>query len=456
MKILVIDDEASQRESLQGFLQHIGHEVHAAERAADGLTLLESHALDVVITDFRMPGMNGLEVVESVKKISPLIEIILITAFGDIDLAVSAMKAGAYDFLTKPIDLDQLEILLARIGEQRQIREENRVLRETLDERASFDTIVCASPQMEKVLNLAARIADSTSSVLIRGETGVGKELVARAIHCASPRRDKPFVPVNCSALNEHLLESELFGHEKGSFTGAVSSRVGRFELASGGTLFLDEIGDLPGSVQVKLLRAIQERMVERVGSNTPINVDVRLITATHRDLQKEMDEARFREDLYYRLNVVTLWVPPLRDRRRDIPVLAQAFLERYTKDRHRPVKGFTPAALDLVTRYAFPGNVRELENAVERAVLLTRTAYIQPDDLPEAMQLSAHGEEITGDAISLPLGGSLPDTVERLERAMVANALRDSNGNQTQAARSMGISEKSVRDRLKKWGGQP
>ena len=454
MNILLIDDEAPQRESLKGFLEHIGHTVQDADLPIKGLELLEKESYDVVITDFRMPGMNGLEVVEKVKACNPLIEIILVTAFGDIDLAVNAIKSGAYDFLTKPIDLDQFELMLGRINDRLMMVEENRQLRESLERQISFDEIVSTSTEMEKVLNLAARIADSTSSVLIRGETGVGKELVARAIHYASPRSDKAFVTVNCSALNEHLLESELFGHEKGAFTGALTSRSGRFEIASGGTLFLDEIGDLPSSVQVKLLRAVQEKTIERVGSNKPVAVDVRLITATHRDLKVEMAEGRFREDLYYRLNVVTIWVPPLRNRRDDIKVLSESFLQKHSHERHKTVKGFTSETLDLLMRYTYPGNVRELENAIERAILLTRMEYIEPGDLPEAIRLGEHKQVVAeGETIQLPISGSMSDVVTMLEKAMLFHALKESGGNQTKAAQMIGISEKSVRDRLKKWG---
>jgi len=454
MRILLIDDEAAQRDSLKGFLEHLGHTVYSADDGAEGMRIVEQQALDIVMTDFRMPGMDGVQVVEAVRRCAPMVKVIVVTAFGEIDLAVSAMKAGAYEFITKPIDLDQLELMLRRIGEHVQIMQENRRLHDLLERDTSFESIVSASPAMERVLNLAARVADSSSSILICGETGVGKELVARAIHCASPRRTQPFVAVNCSALNEHLLESELFGHEKGAFTGAISSRIGRFESAAGGTLFLDEIGDLPASVQVKLLRALQEKTIERVGSNTPISVDVRLIAATHRNLKNEMAAGRFREDLYYRLNVVTIWVPPLRERRADIPVLAERFLAACTQERHKHIKGFTPQALDILTRYHYPGNVRELQNAVERAVLLTRTEYIQPCDLPENFLAGGPYEVHNGQAaITLPLVTNLPDAVERLEKAIVLQALRDTQGNQTQAARRIGISEKSVRDRLKKWG---
>jgi two-component system NtrC family response regulator len=454
MKILIIDDEAPQRDSLKGFLEHIHHEVWTADQAADGLALLERQPMDVVITDYRMPGADGVQVVEQARTCNPLVAVILITAFGEIDLAVKAMKAGAHDFLTKPIDLEQLELILLRIAAHKQVVNENVQLRELLQEHAALDQIISVSAPMEKALNLAARIANSNSSVLIRGETGVGKEIVARAIHCASPRRDHPFVAVNCSALNEHLLESELFGHERGAFTGAIAARVGRFEGAAGGTLFLDEIGDLPPTVQVKLLRAIQDKTIERVGSNKTIVVDVRLIAATHRDLADEMAKGHFREDLYYRLNVVTIWVPPLRERRDDIPVLAQHFLRVCTAERHRNIKGFTPEALDILVRYSYPGNVRELENAVERAVLLTRTEYIQSCDLPETMQSATGTQIIAGSpALTLPLSGDMPDAVEQLEKAMVLRALQQHNGNQTKAAKSIGISEKSVRDRLKKWG---
>ncbi len=451
MNILLIDDEASQRDSLKGFLEHIGHIVLAAETGTSGLELLDRLSVHVVISDFRMPGLDGLQVVKEVKKRNPAIQVILITAYGDVDLAVKVMKAGAYDFLTKPIDLDQLEVLLEHIDELFHMAEENRMFRETLKQHASFEEIVSASPQMERVLNLCARVADGSSSVLITGETGVGKELIARAIHFASPRKEKPFVAVNCSALNEHLLESELFGHEKGSFTGAISAHAGRFEIADGGTLFLDEIGDLPLSMQVKLLRAIQERTIERVGGTQLIKVDVRLITATHRDLEDEIKKHRFRQDLYYRLNVVPIRIPPLRERREDILVLAETFLAGYARDDHRDVVGFTPEATELLIRYDYPGNVRELENAVERAVLLTRSRYIVPGDLPEPIQAAVEG--FLGDTIALPVAGNLPEMVARLEKGMLLHALESCNGNQSQAAKHLGISEKSVRDRMKKWG---
>lgn len=450
MNIIVIDDEKTQRESLKGFLEHSGHNVVTAETGKQGLELLEKSSAHVVISDFRMPGLDGLKVVEEVKKINPSILVILITAFGDVELAVRIMKAGAYDFLTKPVDLDQLEVILSRAEDQFYMNEENKMFREILNKNASFNNIVSASPQMEGVLNLCARVASGVSSVLIHGETGVGKELIARAIHFASPRKDKPFVAVNCSALNEHLLESELFGHEKGAFTGAVNAHAGRFEIAHGGTLFFDEIGDMPQGVQVKLLRALQEKIIERVGSTQPINVDVRIITATHRNLEKLIEENKFRQDLYYRINVVSIFVPPLRNRREDIRVLAEAFLGKYTKENHRDVKGFTNEAIDLLMRYNYPGNVRELENAVERAVLLARSEYIEPKDLPDSIKKPT--SDFEGNHISLPIDGNMPEMVEQLEKQMLLSALESCGGNQSRAANALGISEKSVRDRMKKW----
>ena len=450
MNLLVIDDEKTQRDSLTGFLEHIGHNVISAETGQKGLSLLEKSSIHVVISDFRMPGLDGLKVVEKVKKINPAILVILITAFGDVELAVNVMKAGAYDFLTKPIDLDQLEIILKRAEEQFYMSEENKILREKLRQNTSFNDIVSASTQMENVLNLCARVASGTSSVLIIGETGVGKELIARAVHFASERKDKPFIAVNCSALNEHLLESELFGHEKGAFTGAVSAHAGRFEIAHGGTLFFDEIGDMPLSVQVKLLRALQEHVIERVGSTQLINVDVRVITATHRNLEELIERDQFRRDLFYRINVVPIHIPPLRERREDIPVLAEAFLKKYSKEDHREVKGFDNDAMELLMRYNYPGNVRELENAVERAVLLTRSEYIAPKDLPDSIKRSINN--FSGKFITLPVNGKMPEMVEQLEKHMLLSALKKCNGNQSRAANELGISEKSVRDRMKKW----
>ncbi|RLD10496.1 MAG: two-component system response regulator [Chlamydiae bacterium] len=451
MNLLVIDDEKAQRESLTGFLEHIGHNVISAETGQKGMEILEKSSVHVIISDFRMPGLDGLRIVEKVKKMDPAILVILITAYGDVELAVNVMKAGAYDFLTKPIDLDELEVILSRAEEQFYMVEENKMFREILNENATFNDIVSVSSQMENVLNLCARVASGISSVLIMGETGVGKELIARAVHFASPRKDKPFIALNCSALNEHLLESELFGHEKGAFTGAVNTHAGRFEIAHGGTLFFDEIGDMPLNVQVKLLRALQERVIERVGSTQLIKVDVRVITATHRNLEELIEENRFRRDLFYRLNVVPIHIPPLRERREDIVVLAQAFLAKYSKENHREVKGFNPEAIELLTRYNYPGNVRELENTVERAVLLTRSEYIEPKDLPDTIQKTI-SNNFLGDTITLALNGKMPETVERLEQQMLHSALKKCNGNQTRAANELGISEKSVRDRMKKW----
>ncbi len=451
MKILVIDDEITQRESLTGFLEHLGYKVVFAATGDEGIKLLDKNNINIVISDFRMKGLNGLQVVEEVKKRNPFIEVILITAYGDVDLAVQAMKAGARDFLTKPVDLDQLEIILKRAEEHFFVVEENKMFRKILKRGASFDEIISVSPQMEDVLNICARIANGTSSVLIRGETGVGKELVAKAIHYASRRKDKPFVAVNCSALNEHLLESELFGHEKGSFTGAHEARIGRFETANNGSLFLDEIGDIPLSVQIKLLRVLQEHTIERVGNSNPIKVNVRLITATHRNLEEEIKKEKFRHDLYYRLNVVPIHIPPLRERREDIPMLINSFLKRVVNENHSPVKGFTKEAEGLLISYDFPGNVRELENAIERAVLLTRSTYIKISDLPEIIQESS--PEFSGDKVSVSLNGSMFDAVTQLEKAMLIHTLKETNGNQSKAAKKLDLSEKSVRDRLKKWG---
>jgi len=450
MNLLVIDDEKTQRDSLTGFLEHIGHNVISAESGQKGLDMLEKSSIHVVISDFRMPGLDGLKVVKEVKKINPAILVILITAFGDVELAVNVMKAGAYDFLTKPIDLDQLEVILSRAEEQFYMSEENKMFREKLHQNASFEDIVSASSQMENVLNLCSRVALGTSSVLIIGETGVGKELIARAVHFASPRKNKPFIAVNCSALNEHLLESELFGHEKGAFTGAVNTHAGRFEVAHGGTLFFDEIGDMPLNVQVKLLRALQEHIIERVGSTQLINVDVRVITATHRNLEDLIEENKFRRDLFYRINVVPIHIPPLRERREDILVLAESFLKKYSKENHRKIKGFNTNSIELLMRYNYPGNVRELENAVERAVLLTRSEYIEPKDLPDSIKNFINN--FSGDFITLPINGKMPEMVEQLEKQMLLSALEKFNGNQSRAANELGISEKSVRDRMKKW----
>jgi two-component system NtrC family response regulator len=373
------------------------------------------------------------------------------TAFGTIEGAVDAMRAGAYDYLTKPIDLEELDLLIGRIAERRRLISETRALKEQLAEKFSFHGIVSESGAMEEVLNIAGRVAQSKASILIRGESGTGKELLARAIHFSSPRKDRPFIAVNCAALNENLLESELFGHERGAFTGAERQRKGRFELADTGTLFLDEIGDLPAATQVKLLRVLQEEAFERVGGSDIIRVDVRLIAATNRNLEDLIKQGIFREDLFYRLNVVSLEIPPLRVRRDDIAPSLEHFAALYAKEQRKKKVSFTKDAWNALLRYDYPGNVRELENIVQRAVILARGDTITLAELPQVVK-GLKAEE----ALPTPdMPRDLPGEIEKLEKDLIFESLRIHGGNQSKAARDLGISERNLRYRLKKWGAR-
>ncbi len=447
--ILIIDDEETQLRSLQSFLERRGFKVFTANDGEQGFTLAQQHTIDLVLSDYRMPGWNGLVVLRKIKELNPEIDVVVITAYGSVEEAVEIMKAGAYDYLTKPIDLDDLEHLIKRVQEKRILQSENRQLKEQLQERFKFEAIISQSGEMEQVLNTAARVAASKASVLIRGESGTGKELIARAIHFASPRKNQPFVVVNVAALPENLIESELFGHEKGAFTGATQQRIGRFEQADGGTIFIDEVGDIPLPVQVKLLRAVQFGEIERVGGNKPIQVDVRIIAATHRSLEEMVKNKTFREDFYYRLNVVSIQIPPLRQRKSDIPLLVDHFITKYRRENQKPVKGITREALDQLMKYDYPGNVRELENLIERAVVLSRDEYISVNDLPLHTHLRT--EQKLLDPHQLEEG--YEKKMQAFEREMITTALQQSGGNKSAAARLLGIGERHLRSRLEKLG---
>ncbi len=444
--ILIIDDEVSQLTSLESFLKRRHYTIFTAASGEDAYQIAKDRAVDLILTDFRMPGWSGLVVLRKMKELNPDMEIVVMTAFGRVEDAVEIMKAGAYDYLAKPIDLDELENLIKRVQEKRLLVAENRQLKQQLQERFKFDAIVSQSGEMEGVLNIAGRVASSKASVLIRGESGTGKELIASAIHHASPRKDQPFVVVNVAALSENLIESELFGHEKGAFTGASQQRIGRFEQAHRGTLFIDEVGDIPAAVQVKLLRAIQFGEIERVGSQKPITVDVRIIAATHRNLEEMMQEQKFRDDLYYRLNVVSIQVPALRNRKTDIPILAEHFIRKYSEENQKSITGITREALDQLMKYDFPGNVRELENLVERAVVLSRTEFITVPDLP--MQTHPISEKEILDPHRMT--GGYEEKVRTFERELISTALEQTGGNKSAAARQLGISERHLRSRLK------
>jgi DNA-binding NtrC family response regulator len=448
-RILLVDDEAPQRGVLAGHLKKQGHIVVEAGSAEEAIAQLRKTPVDIVFTDVRMPGRSGHDLLNQIRISYPEATVVMMTAFGTIEGAVDAMRAGAYDFLTKPIDLDALEHLISRSDERRRLLSENKVLKEQLVQKYSFSGIISQSSAMQEVLNTAGRVAQSKASVLVRGESGTGKELVARAIHYGGDRKDRPFVAVNCAALSENLLESELFGHERGAFTGADRQRKGRFELADGGTLFLDEIGEIPVATQVKLLRVLQEQSFERVGGSETLRVDVRVVAATNRNLEKMISGGLFREDLYYRLNVVTLEIPPLRSRRDDIPATLEHYLAHYARGHQRKSMSFSKEAWELLLRYDYPGNVRELENIVQRAVIMARRDVITTAELPAAVKGLVN--ESTKDASGAPK--DLPSAVEKLEKELVFESLRAHGGNQSRAARDLGISERNLRYRLKKWG---
>jgi len=445
-RVLLIEDDEAQRTLLAGFLSRQGFEASSASSGDEALAKLKEEPYDLILLDYRLPDMDGLQVLLQMRRIHPETPVIFITAFGTIEVAVKAMKAGASDFLSKPIDLDILLLSMNRMREKSELMQENRELRERLAERFRPSHIIYASARMEEALSIVSRVAHSSSTVLIRGESGTGKELIAAAIHYASPRHDRPFIKVNCNALPETLLESELFGHEKGAFTGAFQRRIGRVEAAHGGTLFLDEVGDLPGSIQTKLLRFLQEREFERLGSNTPIQVDVRVIAATHRDLEGAVREGGFRQDLYYRLQVIPIFLPALRERKEDILPLIDHFLRKYSERDAKEILGISLEARHLLLTYDYPGNVRELENMVERAVVLSRRGIIALEDLPLPLR--------EGRAqISSAERASLPSAVAAVERDLIGQALQASGGNQSQAARSLGISERVLRYKMRKYG---
>jgi DNA-binding NtrC family response regulator len=449
LEILIVEDEPSQREMLAEFLRKEGHHVEEASDGRTALDVVRRRSLDVVLLDQKMPGMGGLEVLQEAKKVQPELDVIMVTAYGTVESAVGAMKLGAYDYITKPVDLDELLMVLERISERQTLLRENRILKERLKEKGiGAGRLIYKSPQMAEVVNLAGRVASSKAAVLLLGESGTGKELLARLIHSLSPRSSKPLVTVNCAALPESLLESELFGHEKGAFTGAIQRRIGLFEQAEGGTLFLDEIGDLSPTVQVKLLRFLQEGEFQRVGGSVVLRSDVRIISATHRDLEARMGEGSFREDLFYRLNVVTIHVPALRERREDIRPLVEHFVKIYAAENGKQIDGMSREAMDLLLRYDYPGNVRELENIIERAVVITRGNLIQSEDLPFGLKSREKSKEG-----SVHSKKGLKARVEALERELIEEAMAEARSNQTKAASLLGLSERMLRYKLKKYG---
>jgi two-component system NtrC family response regulator len=443
--ILIVDDEPAQRQSLAGFLSKKGYTVMQAASGAEALEIVQRHPVDIALSDLRMPEMDGRQLLQAIKTVNPEVSVVLMTAFGNLDQAVAAMKEGAIDFLTKPIDLEQVEMIVAKSLENKTLHSEIARLREMVQEHNHFRGIITSSPAMQECLSIAGRAAASKATVLVLGESGTGKELIARAIHLASPRANKPFIAVNMAALPEQLLESELFGHEKGAFTGADKFRKGRFELADSGTLFIDEVGDIPLGLQVKLLRVLQQQAFERLGSAEAIQVDVRLIAATNRSLDALMKEGQFREDFYYRLNVVRIELPPLRERRSDIPTLANHFVKKFSDLNAKPVQGLSREAMDALIKYHYPGNVRELENIIEQAVVLCREDLITTQDLPRHLSAAAA-------AGATPDGDSFQEQVAAFEISLIQKALVHAEGNQSRAAKALGMSERHLRYKLKKY----
>ncbi|MCB9598022.1 MAG: sigma-54-dependent Fis family transcriptional regulator [Sandaracinaceae bacterium] len=446
-RILIVDDEANAREALDELLRDEGYKTATA---ADGLEALErigSFEPEVVLTDLKMPRMDGLELLERGRALLPHGAFVVMTAFGSIDTAVEAIRRGAENYVTKPLDFDTLGVLVERAMEKAKLSAEAARLRERLDERFSWGEIIGDHPSMQRLLKTVGQVAASRATVLIHGETGTGKELIASAIHQNSKRKAGPFVRLNCAALAESLLESELFGHERGSFTGAAGKREGRFEQADGGTLFLDEVSEIPATVQVKLLRFLQERQFERVGGNETIQVDVRVVAATNRDLTQLVEDGDFREDLFYRLNVIRLDVPPLRRRSSDVPLLATHFLRRFARDNERDLRGFTPAAMRALVSYPWPGNVRELENAIERAVVLCADEEIDAALLPQSSDGPRTGR--AGDALDLMIPGI---SLAELERMAIEKTLGAVGGSTAKAAEILGISRRKIQYRLREW----
>ena len=449
-RILVVDDDPAIRETLMTLLTMKNY---AVTTVADGPSAIEEVKKDkyhMVITDLMLPRMNGIEIVKSLKEIDRDLQCIIITGYATVTTAVEAMKAGAFDYLMKPFNSAEVLILIQRALEFQTLQAENQQLRKNLEGRYQFDNLIGKSEGLKKVCSLIERVAESDSTILILGESGTGKELVARTIHYNSLRRNKPLIPINCGAIPETLLESELFGHEKGAFTGASSTRIGRFELADGGTIFLDEIGEMSPTLQVKLLRVLQQREFERVGGTKTIKVDVRIIAATIIDLEKAIQVGKFREDLYYRLNVIPIAIPPLRERTEDIPILMEYFLNHFNRSKKKSIQGFSPEAMNLLLFYRWPGNIRELENLVERLVILRGEGVITPEDMPDKIMVSRGGDGIRHYALP-ECGINLRDAVEEFENNLIVQALQKAQGVKNRAAQLLSLNRTTLVEKLKK-----
>jgi len=448
-KILVVDDDFAHRTMLKTLVGGWGYEVREADDGATAVEAVANEPFDLVLMDIRMANVSGIEALEEIRAFNPVLPVILMTAYASVETAVGALKKGAYDYLTKPLDFDELRLALERALEHRHLKEENRMLRESLGAHFDRGNLIGRSAAMTKLLDLVAQVAPSEATVLVTGESGTGKEMIAGAIHTNSPRKTGPFVRINCAAITETLLESELFGHEKGSFTGADRRKEGKFRLADRGTIFLDEVSEMSLGMQVKLLRVLQEREFTRVGGEDVIRVDVRVIAATNRDLLRAVAEGRFREDLFYRLNVVSLRVPPLRERREDIPLLAQHFLKTFAERNRKTLQGFTPRAMDRLLRYPWPGNVRELMNTIERGVVLCRADVLDEEDVAPVLEAETPQAAAGQTAAAVPAVSSLED----VEKATILKTLDEASGNKSEAARRLGITRRTLHLKLKKYG---
>jgi len=444
-RILVVEDEDRLRRVIELQLTDAGFEVDLAPTGGDALRFIDR--ADLVLTDLKLPDMDGLAVLTHARQLNPAAPVVLMTAFGTVETAVEAMKKGAADFVLKPFSLEHLMTVLERALEMRSLRRENQMLRQELAQRYQFDNIVGRSDAMKEIFATIARVAPSRATVLLCGESGVGKDLIARSIHFHSPRREKAFVKIDCTSIPENLMESELFGYEKGAFTGAQQAKPGKFEQADGGTAFLDEIGDVPAAIQVKLLRVLQDREFERLGSNKVRQIDVRVLAATNVDLRAALEQGSFREDLYYRLNVVPLNIPPLRERKEDIPFLAKHFLDRFAAESGRAGVTLTQEGLDRLLAYHWPGNVRELENVIERSLLLSAADSLRAGDIK--LDMAPRPKAATGDAPFVPEGM----TLDEYEQAIIREAMRRANGNKSQAARILGLTRNALRYRLDQMG---
>ena len=445
-RILLIDDDKNTANGLRKILLQDGYDTRCAYTGNEALNLIDTEHFDIVITDMKLPDISGFSIIEKVKKKDADIPVIMITAFSSLQTAIDAMKKGADDYLTKPVNIEELELILKKIWEKQLLILQNRELRQKLDDKYDFSGFIGNTPEMQLIFKTITEIAPTAASVLIYGETGTGKELVAHAIHDHSDRKDKPFIALHCASLSEGVLESELFGHEKGAFTGAVNQRRGRFELADGGSLFLDEIGELNSHVQIKLLRVLETGCFERVGGEETLESDVRIIAATNKDLEEEIREGRFREDLYYRLNVINLGLPPLRERREDIGLLTDSFLVKYATKNKKDIKGFSSQSARILNNYDWPGNVRELENAVERAVVMARNEFIEPDNLPSNISQSLR--KAKKDTFRIPSG----TTMKEIEKKVILETLQTTNGSKSKAAKMLGISTRKIEYKIKEW----